>query len=440
MGDQLWFSYDRLIARADRLAIEVNDLTLPNFNANGHRILTDLDIGGGVTSVGPVNATPIDDAMDIDMSHVLHGHLADGTHPGFLGFGAQTIGGDKTFLGNITANNLSGSNTGNVTIGAFGGSPTANGLSLAGQVITQQPADGTRPGALTAGDQTIGGVKTFGGNVHLTGDTYFDQNPAKVFFPNTCDGEVDVINRSQSLWLNGIAPSSDSQVCPGLFELESGILHISNLSSIYDEPPSSSQKYVIAIGDADDEVGSYQTTRICHDGSFSTATSNGQVFDTFGTVAATGQACSPTVPASIAFGTLDRANNAKITVASNKFRIADDSTVGGAGTLGDYSGVYEFTLALMFDTGSTAWRVQMRTGAHGGALANTGNPASGVTAPVGLGTSGATVTLRYFITPSTDTDIDFQITADSFPVAATVRTLQNTSTISFEYRPLFDTA
>lgn len=48
-----------------------------------------------------------------------------------------------------------------VTLTAVGASPNASGASLSGQALTLQPADGTNPGLLTSGSQTIGGVKTF---------------------------------------------------------------------------------------------------------------------------------------------------------------------------------------------------------------------------------------------------------------------------------------
>ena len=51
--------------------------------------------------------------------------------------------------------------TGVTTVGSFGSSPTANGATISGSTITLQPADGTNPGAITAGTQTIGGAKTF---------------------------------------------------------------------------------------------------------------------------------------------------------------------------------------------------------------------------------------------------------------------------------------
>lgn len=46
-----------------------------------------------------------------------------------------------------------------------GSSPNAQAGTISGTLLTLQPADGTNPGVLTAGSQTIGGDKTFTGNI-----------------------------------------------------------------------------------------------------------------------------------------------------------------------------------------------------------------------------------------------------------------------------------
>lgn len=85
-----------------------------------------------------------------------------------------------TATGWMAASNLSGTNTGDVSIGAFGSTPDAKGLSLSGQTITAQPADATHPGMVTTAPQTFGGSKTFsvatgtavtgsGGSIGLSG-------------------------------------------------------------------------------------------------------------------------------------------------------------------------------------------------------------------------------------------------------------------------------
>ncbi len=80
---------------------------------------------------------------------------------GLVNITTQTFAGDKTFVGSIVAANLTGTNSGDVTLGAIGATPNANGASLSGQVLNLQPADGTFGGVLTAVAQTFAGLKTF---------------------------------------------------------------------------------------------------------------------------------------------------------------------------------------------------------------------------------------------------------------------------------------
>lgn len=54
-----------------------------------------------------------------------------------------------------------------ISIGAFGSTPNANGLSLAATVLNMQPADGTHPGGVSTVAQTFAGQKTF--STGLTG-------------------------------------------------------------------------------------------------------------------------------------------------------------------------------------------------------------------------------------------------------------------------------
>lgn len=65
----------------------------------------------------------------------------------------------------ISAPNFSGSssgtNTGDVTAGGFGGTPNNNGAILTGQVLHLQPADATHPGGVSTLAQTFAGNKTF---------------------------------------------------------------------------------------------------------------------------------------------------------------------------------------------------------------------------------------------------------------------------------------
>lgn len=126
----------------------------------------------GVTSLTAVGAAPNANGGTISGSDLTL-QPANGTNPGLLTAGAQTIGGAKTFSGAISASNLSNTNSGDVTLATIGAVPNGSGASLSGQVLTLQPADGTNPGILTTGTQTIAGNKTFSTGVTLptTGGT-----------------------------------------------------------------------------------------------------------------------------------------------------------------------------------------------------------------------------------------------------------------------------
>jgi hypothetical protein len=54
--------------------------------------------------------------------------------------------------GAVTGSNLSGSNSGDVSLTAVGSTPNGNGASLSGQALTLQPANTSFPGVLTAAD------------------------------------------------------------------------------------------------------------------------------------------------------------------------------------------------------------------------------------------------------------------------------------------------
>lgn len=89
---------------------------------------------------------------------VVSGDLVDG-----LVATAATVSGFATcqlnFPNVMGLGGASGSNSGDVTLGAIGSSANANGASLSGQVLTLQPASASFGGILTTGAQTIAGTK-----------------------------------------------------------------------------------------------------------------------------------------------------------------------------------------------------------------------------------------------------------------------------------------
>lgn len=122
---------------------------------------------GGATTVGTFDSQAAV-ANGLVISGVnLYAQSADATHPGMVNTGTQTLAGNKTFTGTIGASNLSGTNTGDISLTAVGSTPSANAASLSGQALTLQPADATHPGVMTTGIQTLAGTKTFSGDTNI---------------------------------------------------------------------------------------------------------------------------------------------------------------------------------------------------------------------------------------------------------------------------------
>lgn len=96
-----------------------------------------------LTSSSAVGSTPSASALSVSATNVLTLQPADGTHPGVLTAIAQTIGGAKTFTGNISALNLSGTNTGDQTITLTGDVSGSGTGSFAATLATVNGSPGT---------------------------------------------------------------------------------------------------------------------------------------------------------------------------------------------------------------------------------------------------------------------------------------------------------
>lgn len=122
---------------------------------------------GSVLSIGTYDSQAgVADGLQIVVD-AIYAQSATATVPGMVNTGVQTLAGAKTFTGNITAANLSGTNTGDVTLG------TANGLSLAaGQVLSLALSSTSTTGALSSTDWNTFNNKQAAGSyiTALTGD------------------------------------------------------------------------------------------------------------------------------------------------------------------------------------------------------------------------------------------------------------------------------
>lgn len=107
---------------------------------------------GGINAVGTIDSNGAAANGASVSGNDLIMQSASATVPGLVNNTTQSLSGNKTFTGTISASNLSGTNTGNVTLAAFGSTPNANGLSLSGQALNLQPADATHSGGLSTAD------------------------------------------------------------------------------------------------------------------------------------------------------------------------------------------------------------------------------------------------------------------------------------------------
>lgn len=101
---------------------------------------TNVIIGTYDLQVGSANG------LTVVGGNTLYAQSATASVPGMVNTGAQTFGGIKNFSSNIFAANLSGTNSGDVTLG------TANGLSLSGQALSLAQSSASTIGALSATD------------------------------------------------------------------------------------------------------------------------------------------------------------------------------------------------------------------------------------------------------------------------------------------------
>jgi hypothetical protein len=121
---------------------------------------------GGIFGLGAFDANAPAATGDSLVGGLLSMQSATAAFPGLVNTAAQTFGGNKTFSGTLVASNLSGTNTGDVTLG------TADGLSLAGQVLSLALSSASTTGALSSSDwNTFNGKQAAGSYITaLTGD------------------------------------------------------------------------------------------------------------------------------------------------------------------------------------------------------------------------------------------------------------------------------
>jgi len=150
--------------------MSIANLNDKQHNITVHEIITDLINGVPyVPSLGDVTLAPVSNASNANgatlVGQQLNLEAANAFFPGVVTAGNQQFGGNKDFLGMITAANFtgnsSGTNTGDVSLGPVGAAPNVNAATLVGQQLNLEPANALNPGVISTVAQSISGDKTF---------------------------------------------------------------------------------------------------------------------------------------------------------------------------------------------------------------------------------------------------------------------------------------
>ncbi len=126
-----------------------------------------------------------------------------------------------------TWTSLGGGGGGGVTtMGTFGSSPDAKGASISGVTLTMQPADGTHPGEVTTGTQTIAGAKTFSTSVKSPAFISSTASPASL-------GIVELANTDEIRWRNALNNGDKSLTLDSgnIFQFTSPITSSGNITA-----------------------------------------------------------------------------------------------------------------------------------------------------------------------------------------------------------------
>lgn len=144
-----------------------------NLTVNGSLSGTNLSgTNTGNVTLAAIGAIPNANAASLS-GQVLNLQPASASFGGVITTGAQTFAGNKTFTGTISATNITGTNSGDLTLTTIGGTPNANGASLSGQALTIQPANASFGGIVTTSTQSFAGAKTFSGLLTANGGIEF---------------------------------------------------------------------------------------------------------------------------------------------------------------------------------------------------------------------------------------------------------------------------
>ena len=176
---------------AGQLAVAADTGTLYEWNGS---MWVAIAAPGDALSVGPFGTTPNADGLSIT-ADVLQMQPASASFPGGVSTLTQSFAGNKTFTGTISASNLSGTNTGDVTLG------TANGLSLSAQALSLGLSSTSTTGALSSTDWNTFNGKQPAGSYLVSTNNLSDVSSANTSLNNLLPSQTT--NSGKFLTTNG---------------------------------------------------------------------------------------------------------------------------------------------------------------------------------------------------------------------------------------------
>jgi hypothetical protein len=126
--------------------------------------------------------------------------------------------------GTVTGSNLSGNNSGDITLVAVGASPNVNAASLVGQQLQLQPADATHPGLVSNNFQYFSGIKQFYNNVVVPQLQIFSGSSPSLATIAATPQSVDSVYTIPNVGSSNFIMSNGTNTIAGLTTFNGGVV------------------------------------------------------------------------------------------------------------------------------------------------------------------------------------------------------------------------
>lgn len=158
---------------ADIINIGNSGTAINLYGTTFYQNVTNLQVTDKLITInkGGGSASGFGAGLEIEENGLITGYVSTSTDRNSWELKAPNTAGIAVITPGVSGITLNQSSHDPVSLTAVGSTPNAGGASISGQALTLQPANGTNPGVITAGAQSIGGTKTFTGSVNIDGTT-----------------------------------------------------------------------------------------------------------------------------------------------------------------------------------------------------------------------------------------------------------------------------